>query len=806
METLYKASSNFASLSLRDLIEAREVFHYHLLSKKNVVATALGPYRIRKEDPWPDKDYPKGHPTPRQREKRTLFNSEVRPYSWPAIYVFVSQWEEEATLSEHDPADVVPKRIYLPDGRVVPICVIEARRQPYSTDLRVDPRRMQPRNVLAPGVPLINDDAQGVQRIGTAGCMVKDGERYYVLTNRHVAGPEGTRIAAWNGHRPVEVGRTSDKGITRLAFKDVYPHFTSTYQYLLMDVGLVEVFDIQRWTTKFSGIAPVDNVLDLYDNSFSLHLIGMNVVGLGAVSGLIRGEIHGLFYRYKSIGGYEYLADFLIGPDTTMYGDTAEQERAVSVLHGDSGALLFIEYGREDESPCRYYPFAVLWGKHEFVEDGRQTAQPFALATALSTTLERLNLDLVRDLNADNDLIWGWVGHYLIGNTLPTTIQLLTAPEVKSLGTFLTEHMSLLSMNPNAALDNDPRVIVNDANGQPKLDDPQFVPLADVPDNVWKSNVNFFQLQGDDGKKRRQPGPGSRGQFDNANHFADVDLPYKEFDTFLEFVLSDVKANMEPAVWLDYYKAVTPRFDAWAIALGKEPRPKSHWGALPFRVWQLYKAMRGAAQAGDAALFLCAGGVLIHYVGDACQPLHTSFLSQGDPDDLIDKPVAEGQKMRADGVHSGYEDDMINYGFQKKQLLDSIEEEIKRQQKDPKEKLVAIETSKKAGELIVRLAAKTHETIQPRDIVDAWVELKPLKKSDRTAEMWERFGSGTVQCMARGSRCLAHLWSEAWTRGGGDTNIGSTANVTQGQIQALYENPEVLKSVSLDKYKGANLL
>ena len=215
---------------------------------------------------------------------------------------------------------------------------------------------MQPRNVLAPGVPLINEDAQGIQRIGTAGCIVKDGERYYVLTNRHVAGPEGTRISALNGHRSVEVGTTSEKGITRLAFKDVYPHFTSTFQYLLMDVGLVEVFDIQRWTTQFSEIAPVDNVLDLYDNSFSLHLIGMNVVGLGAVSGLIRGEIHGLFYRYKSIGGYEYLADFLIGPETTVPAEAPDAEPALSVLHGDSGALLFIEYIGDEKAAMPLLP------------------------------------------------------------------------------------------------------------------------------------------------------------------------------------------------------------------------------------------------------------------------------------------------------------------------------------------------------------------------------------------------------------------------------------------------------------------
>jgi hypothetical protein len=162
--------------------------------------------------------------------------------------------------------------------------------------------------------------------------------------------------------------------------------------------------------------------------------------------------------------------------------------------------------------------------------------------------------------------------------------------------------------------------------------------------------------------------------------------------------------------------------------------------------------------------------------------------------------------MRADGVHSGYEDDMINYGFQEQDLLESIEDEIKRQQQDPKEKLAAITTDKNAGELIVRLAAKTHETIQPRDIVDAWVEFKPLKKKDRTESMWNQFGTGTVECMARGSRCLAHLWAEAWIRGGGDANIGSNATVTKDEIRALYEDPKVLKSVSLDKYKSFKLL
>jgi hypothetical protein len=81
MDTLYKSSTNFASLSLKDLAEARDLFHYHLISKKNVIATALGLYRIRKTDPWPKEGYTPTNKRKPKDERRTLFNSEIRPYS-----------------------------------------------------------------------------------------------------------------------------------------------------------------------------------------------------------------------------------------------------------------------------------------------------------------------------------------------------------------------------------------------------------------------------------------------------------------------------------------------------------------------------------------------------------------------------------------------------------------------------------------------------------------------------------------------------------------------------------------------------
>src|SRR5438067_102230 len=149
MDTLFKSSSNFASLSLKDLVTARDQFHYHLINKKNVVATALGLYRIRKNDPWPDKENPVAkHSRKPRSERRTLFNSELRPYSWPCVYVFVSSWEYETNLAGTDPSDIVPKSLYLPDGRVVPVCVIEARLQSAAQDMQLRTEGLTPRNLL----------------------------------------------------------------------------------------------------------------------------------------------------------------------------------------------------------------------------------------------------------------------------------------------------------------------------------------------------------------------------------------------------------------------------------------------------------------------------------------------------------------------------------------------------------------------------------------------------------------------------------------------------------------------------------
>lgn len=48
--TLVDKYSRFSHLAVKDLVEARDQFHVHLMNKKNVVATAIGRYLIRRED------------------------------------------------------------------------------------------------------------------------------------------------------------------------------------------------------------------------------------------------------------------------------------------------------------------------------------------------------------------------------------------------------------------------------------------------------------------------------------------------------------------------------------------------------------------------------------------------------------------------------------------------------------------------------------------------------------------------------------------------------------------------------------
>lgn len=560
--------NDFNMLSLPDLLLAREKNHVELMRRENVIGTAVGLYLIRKEDPWPSRD--KRPARKHQAAPRTLGNSEVRDYSWPCILVFVDKWKQETELRWQD---VVPEALYLDDKRKVPVCVVLAPKE-QTVDAVV-------RNAVFPswriggGFPVIAE-VQGREHVASIGCLVTDGHTVYALTNRHVTGEEGEPVYSRFGGQNVRIGVSSSKQLRRLPFRTVYADWAGKEVYLNLDIGLIRVDDLQRWTADVYGIGKIGPIADLGVDNLSLRLIDWPVRGYGCGSGMMEGAIKALFYRYKSLGGFEYVSDFLIGP--------REDGRPFGTHPGDSGTLWLLEYPE-----LGLMPIAVQWGGQVF--NNGETRASYALASCLSTVCNLLEVDVVRDWNIGVSEYWGEVGHYTIG-ALACTIDFDRQPNLARL---MSANMDRVGFK-EADLRKTEKVLRSKAHFS-------FVPLADVADEIWRNTRT-----GDREKNN-----------DSNNHFADLDEPAVagRFKGKTLLKLCEDPRNIDPAVWDEFYRGV----------------PDTRPGALPFRVWQGYDEMVAALRANDILRFVCVAGCMAHYVGDACEPLHVSRLHHGDPKD-----------------------------------------------------------------------------------------------------------------------------------------------------------------------------
>lgn len=733
MTDFLELDRDFNMLSLVHLLEARDLYHVHLMNKPNVVATAIGRYRIRHSDPQPP-----ARPSPgTKKEKRTLENSELRSYSWPCILVFVDQWIEQDKIGygkgQMKPEDVVPKALHMPDGKVVPVCVIEAPRdEGRGEDVDIGSLNF-PKNIIGGGYPVITE-VQQQEHIASIGCLLTDGHLTYALTNRHVAGEPGEPVYALMGGKQIKIGTSSKKQISRLPFQEVYEEWPGKNVYVNLDIGLIEIDNENIWTAQVYGLGQLGRLADLSINNISLRLIGCPVRAYGCASGQMSGEIHGLFYRYKTVGGFEYVADLLIG---------ARKETAFGTHPGDSGTVWALETNDPEKG---LMPIAVQWGGHVFLEKNTKGKFSFALATCLSTICNKLEVDIIRDWNVGFPEYWGAVGHYTIGSLACDAV---TNPNLKQ---FMQTNRKRISFDTQD-------ISKSKLSG---LSKERFVPLADVPDLVWKL------------------GDFKRGK-ENSAHFADMDKPDSNGETLLD--LCKKISNVKVEVWQKYYKDV-------------KDKSKGH---LPFRAWQIYDEMVAAAAAGDRARFLCAAGVLAHYVGDACQALHISYMFNGDPDDTIpvettDKHGVVKTKMvpRAEGVHSAYENDMLN--FHTIELISGVRDAISLQQQPD-----AVSDGKHAAVAVVQLMRRTFDAIQPADIVAAFNEASGNKPKAIADSLWLKFKDGTIQNITNGCLTLAMIWDSAWKEGGGDNTIQDLGEVIEDDLIALYQNKAFLPSVRLDE-------
>src|SRR5262249_3204516 len=220
--------------------------------------------------------------------------------------------------------------------------------------------------------------------------LVSDGHKIFALTNRHVTGDPGEIVWSSLNNIRERVGVSSGKQLTRLPFTSIYPNFPGQDTFVNLDVGLIEVDDSSRWTTKVPGVGVMGAMADFSGINLSLSLIGCLVRGVGAASGEMLGEIQGLFYRYKTGGGFEYVSDLFIGPRSPSRGQGNKRipGPAFSTHPGDSGTLWLLEPAHDaadqKSGDKAFVPLALEWGRNMLASSGSAPPQSFALTTLLS--------------------------------------------------------------------------------------------------------------------------------------------------------------------------------------------------------------------------------------------------------------------------------------------------------------------------------------------------------------------------------------------------------------------------------------
>jgi hypothetical protein len=264
------------------------------------------------------------------------------------------------------------------------------------------------------------------------------------------------------------------------------------------------------------------------------------------------------------------------------------------------------------------------------------------------------------------------------------------------------------------------------------------------------------------------PGNPHKRSNENPNHFADMDKKDSTGKTLLQYCKADVE-NISVTKWMEYYTDSKVK--------------DSTKGCLPFRVWQIFSAMVKSVKEGNSVDFVAAAGILSHYVGDAAQPLHISFMYDG-------IPIEGTNDKKGEHVHSFYEKNMVEKNV----------EELKQQivQKIGKVKVKkTINTGKEAAKECVGLMDFAFQTIPPKKLIEEFVKVENDGTAAISNHLWQKFGTKTSLLMARSSALLASLWESAWSEGKGNAMIQNLDVIDEELLSARYKNANFIPSKKL---------
>src|SRR5262249_38815224 len=296
-------------------------------------------------------------------------------------------------------------------------------------------------------------------------------------TGRHASGEPGETLETLSGGRRGPIGRADRKQQTRGVFEALYPEVPSRRTLVNLDVGVIELDDVTDWACRAHGVGGTGGMADLNAMNITTRLIEAPVVAFGGATGRLEGRIKGLFYRYRSVGGYDYVSDLVIAPRDLDVDATTPHTQP-----GDSGAVWHLVIPREapegllvsdDEYEGELRPLAMEWGGQTFQNDQNTGRFTFALATTLTNACRSLDVELVTEDHTGVNPYWGRFGHYSIA-----AIAIAALP-LGDLRTFMEKNLDRVTFDHFDAKQMTEYLKNAKENGD-------YVPLADVPDEVWK--------------------------------------------------------------------------------------------------------------------------------------------------------------------------------------------------------------------------------------------------------------------------------------------------------------------------------
>jgi hypothetical protein len=189
----------------------------------------------------------------------------------------------------------------------------------------------------------------------------------------------------------------------------------------------------------------------------------------------------------------------------------------------------------------------------------------------------------------------------------------------------------------------------------------------------------------------------------------------------------------------------------------------------------------------DMSKFVCAAGILSHYIGDACQPLHASKFHDGRPENPNER-----------GVHSSYETKMLD-----RFAADTIGKVNTNLQN------VTVNSDELGGHnaaiSLIRLMLRCMQILSSLEIIEVFNQ--GSNTNNRLKYMFELLRNKTASCLAEGCIKLASVWENAWTEeDGNQIDDNNLASVNSIELKNLYENRDFLSAYSLQDNEFIDIL